>query len=156
MSLKEIRKQKDLTQAACAKHLGIPMRTYQLYESDESRCPPIKLEYIIRKMEIYGLTDENNGILTVEKIKEICNDVFSKYDVEYCYLFGSYAKGDAKENSDVDLLIRTDITGLVFFDLVELLREKLRKKVDLLEISRLNNNSELLNEILKDGIKIYG
>ena len=29
MTLKELRKQKKLTQAECAKYLGIPLRTYQ-------------------------------------------------------------------------------------------------------------------------------
>ena len=34
MTLKELRKKKKLTQAACAKYLGIPLRTYQNYETD--------------------------------------------------------------------------------------------------------------------------
>lgn len=43
-----------------------------------------------------------------------------------------------------------------FFELIELLREKLKKKVDLLDIAQLNNNPTLVQEILKYGIKIYG
>ena len=57
--------------------------------------------------------------------------------------------------SDIDLLISTSITGMKFYDLVESLREGLKKKVDLLTLDQLNDNPELLNEILKDGIKIY-
>ena len=57
--------------------------------------------------------------------------------------------------SDVDLLVSTKITGMSFFGLAEKLREALHKKVDLLNIEQLNNNQELLNEILMDGIKIY-
>lgn len=38
----------------------------------------------------------------------------------------------------------------------EELREELKKKVDLLDVLQLNNNQKLLQEILKDGIKIYG
>jgi predicted nucleotidyltransferase len=76
--------------------------------------------------------------------------------VEYCYLFGSYAKGTASEKSDVDLLVHTKLTGMSFFGLVEELREGLKKKVDVLDQKQIVNNFELVNEILKDGIKIYG
>ena len=36
------------------------------------------------------------------------------------------------------------------------LRNALNKKIDALDIKQLNNNPELLREILRDGIKIYG
>ncbi len=76
--------------------------------------------------------------------------------MDYCYLFGSYAKGKATENSDVDLLISTSISGLAFYGLIEDLREALKKKVELLRKEELANNSQLIDEILKDGIKVYG
>lgn len=87
---------------------------------------------------------------------KVCNLVFSSYEVNFCYLFGSYAKGKANETSDIDLLISSNVTGVKFFGLIEELREQLKKKVDLLDILQLNNNQTLLQEILKDGIKIYG
>ena len=43
-----------------------------------------------------------------------------------------------------------------FYELVEVLRESLKKKVDLLDETQLDNNSVLVKEILRDGIKIYG
>lgn len=49
----------------------------------------------------------------------------------------------------------TNVKGLKFFDQVEELREKLRKKVDVLDLSQVENNKDLLNKILMDGIKIY-
>ena len=104
----------------------------------------------------YGYIDEDNGVLTFDVIKQVCFKVFEDYQVEFCYLFGSYAKGKAKSNSDVDLLISTNVGGLKYFELIETLREKLKKKVDLIPVSTLNNNQALLTEILKDGIKIYG
>ena len=86
----------------------------------------------------------------------ICAKIFESYDVEYCYLFGSYAKGTPTESSDVDLLISGSTTGLKFYELVENLREGLGKKIDLLNEEQLKNNPSLTSEILKDGIKIYG
>lgn len=156
MTLKELRKKKKLTQAACAKYLGIPLRTYQNYETDASKVGSIKYNFMLQKLEQYGFVDKTHGILTIEQIKNICAAVFEQYSVAYCYLFGSYAKGKATEVSDVDLLISTPVSGMRFYDLVESLREALQKKVDVLNHEQLNNNPELINEILKDGIKIYG
>lgn len=156
VTLKELRKQKKLTQIECAKYLGIPVRTYQNYETDESKSTSMKYEFMIQKLEKYGFIDETHGILTVQQIKDICSDIFANYEIEYCYLFGSYAKGRATELSDVDLLISTPISGIRFFDLVESIREGLKKKVDVLSYEQLNNNPELINEILKYGVKIYG
>ena len=68
----------------------------------------------------------------------------------------TYAKGKAGEESDVDLLLSTKVSGIRFYDLVEALREGLKKKVDVLSYAQLAENPDLVNEILKDGIKIYG
>ncbi|MBQ0045693.1 MAG: nucleotidyltransferase domain-containing protein [Mycoplasma sp.] len=156
MKLRELRKIKGLTQKQAAEYLGISNRTYQYYEYDVRKQTGLRFEYLINRLQQYGYIDENKGILSIDRIKKICLDVFSKYKVDYCYLFGSYAKGNAKDNSDVDLLISTKLNGLKFFGLVEELRTQLRKKVDVLNQMQLNNNTKLVNEILKDGIKIYG
>ena len=42
MTLKELRKEKGLTQAVCAKVVGVPVRTYVRYETDEGRAGPLK------------------------------------------------------------------------------------------------------------------
>ena len=108
------------------------------------------------KLSEYGFIDEEHGVLTLDQIKNTCINVFKNYEVDFCYLFGSYSKCKANEKSDVDLLISTNVTGIKFFGLVEELRENLKKKVDLVDIHQLNNNETLIKEILKDGIKIYG
>ena len=156
MTLKELRKQKKLTQIECAKYLGIPLRTYQNYETDEAKFNTIKYVYMMQKLEKYGYVDEDNGVLNIQQIKDICSNVFKEFEVEYCYLFGSYAKGKAGEKSDVDLLVSTTASGMHFYDLTEALREKINKRVDLLNYQQLKDNPDLINEILKDGIKIYG
>ena len=156
MTLKELRKEKGLTQAACAKVVGVPVRTYVRYETDEGRAGTLKYRYMLETLQKYGVIDEEHGLLTIEKIQKICAPLFEKYGVKYAYLFGSYAKGKATEKSDVDLLISMPLNGLRFYELVEMLRESLKKRVDLLDETQLENNSVLVKEILRDGIKIYG
>lgn len=156
MTLKELRKAKDISQEKAAELCGISRKTYIKYEKDESIINPVKYNFYQKTFEEYGKIDETHGILSINKIKEICASILQNYDVEYAILFGSYSKGKANETSDVDLLISTRVTGLKYFGLVERLREALHKKVDLLEVKQLKDNLLLLNEILKDGIKIYG
>ena len=155
MTLKELRIVNSLTQKAAAEICGIPLRTYIRYENRNNTESSIKYQYLMQKLEQYGFVDEKHGILTKEAIIGACKKVFEEYPVAYCYLFGSYAKGIAGEESDVDLLLSTDVTGLKFYGLVERLREELKKNVDILEVRQLSGNMELLNEILKDGEKIY-
>lgn len=155
MTLKQAREKLNMTQIEAANHFEISRRSYQEYENNDSYKNSIKYKYMLDDLR-NQIENGDNRILSVDEIQSGCEDVFSRYDVDYCYLFGSYAKGKAKEDSDIDLFISTNITGLNFFSLVEELRQTFRKKVDVLSFNQLKNNNELLNEILKDGIKIYG
>ena len=155
-TLKEVRIEKNLTQKEVADRIGISLRSYISYEKEPEKQNTPKYRFLIQEIQKMNLLDEEHGVLVLNDIKSICSAVFEQYNIQFCYLFGSYAKGSAKETSDVDLLGHGEISGLKFFGLVEELREKLHKKVDLLDIRQALNNEELLTEILKDGIKIYG
>ena len=154
--LKSIRLDKELTQQQAAGIVGISLRSYKSYENDLDKRGNLKYNYIYEKLSQINPVDEEHGIVDLEYISRKCSEIFDKYKINFCYLFGSYAKGKAKDDSDVDLLISTEIKGLKFFGLVEELRNSLQKKVDVIEVAGLKDNVELLEEILKDGIKIYG
>ena len=158
MNLLEIRTQFGISQLEAASTLNIPVRTYIRYEKDNSYGSDLKREMMIKSLvEHYEIT-ETKGLLTVEFIKKEATKVFDEEytgQIEFCYLFGSYAKGYAKENSDVDLCISTSLTGLRFVGLSESIRKVLHKKIDLIRFSNLKDNINLINEIMKDGIKIY-
>ncbi|MBO4681626.1 MAG: nucleotidyltransferase domain-containing protein [Clostridiales bacterium] len=154
--LKRIRTSKGLTQQKAAERIGVSLRSYVSYENDETKEGSAKYRFLLSELEQIDPIDEEHGILPKDEIINICKSIFPEYDVEYCYLFGSYAKGTASDSSDVDLLIATGVTGLKYYELVERLREGLRKKVDLLDLKQLLNNEDLLNEVLKEGIRIYG
>lgn len=156
MSLKDIRLRSNLTQEEAAQLLGVTRRTYVNYEAGKIDESSLKYKYVVETLQKATLIDENHGILTIDQIREICGEIFKDYSVEYCYLFGSYAKGKATEKSDVDLLVAMPVDGMKFFELIEVLREELKKKIDLLDIAQLENNPTLVQEILRDGIKIYG
>ena len=158
MELKAYRIDLGITAKEASVASNVPLRTYIRYENDDKYGNILKRKQILFALqEKYGVSEEK-GVLSVEKIKEKVNVVLSAYkeEVVFCYLFGSYAKGYATDTSDIDLCVSTSLTGLAFVGLIEELRKVLNKKIDLLRLSDLTNNEVLIQEIMKDGIKIYG
>lgn len=154
--LKELRKSKHLTQQEAAFRIGVSLRSYISYENEETKKGSPKYRFLLQELEKINPIDEEHGVLERDELINICSEILSEYDVDYCYLFGSYAKGKASGSSDVDLLISAKVTGLKYYELVERLREALHKKVDMLDTKQLLKNETLLNEVLKEGIRIYG
>ena len=154
--LKGLRIEKKMTQKQVSELVGISLRSYKTYENDADKSGTLKYNYIVEELKKINPVDESHGVLGVEDIKRKCTQVFEKYDINFCYLFGSYAKHKAVPTSDVDLLISANIRGLKFYGLVEEIRNVLHKKVDVLDMNQLKDNLELTKEILKEGIKIYG
>ena len=154
MNLVEIRKQNGLTQKEAAALIGVPYRTYIRYEENESYKESYKYRMIVDQLSNSVRVDEEHGLLSVSKIKELLIPILESHDIKNCYLFGSYSRGEAKESSDVDLLVDTEITGIEFFKLVEEIRSSLHKKIDLLRLKDLSRDNPIALEILKEGIKI--
>lgn len=159
MSLKEKRISYGLSQLEASSIIDVNIRTYRRYESDDSYGDELKRRMFMQILDEHCLINEEKGLLSIETIKSIVGKLFTdkyKDEIDFCYLFGSYAKGKAKENSDVDLYVSSSLTGLDFVGLIEELRLALHKKVDVIRSSELSNNISLVNEIMKSGIKIYG
>lgn len=154
MELVDLRKQNGLTQKEAAAIIGIPYRTYIRYEENESYKESFKYRMMIEELNKKILIDEEHGVLTQAKIKETLIPILNEHDIKFCYLFGSYARNEARENSDVDLLIDTDITGMAFFKLIEEMRTALHKKVDLIRLRDITEDNPISLNILKEGIKI--
>ena len=82
------------------------------------------------------------------------NEIRRRYRAEIKGIFGSYARGDFHEDSDLDLLVDFN-EGANLFDLVGLqqfLEEKLGCKVDL--VSRRSLRTELRTSILNEMISL--
>ena len=54
MTLKELRSSKGLTQAQCAKYLGMSARNYQNYEKSDVNTDTAKYNAVYKKIEAYG------------------------------------------------------------------------------------------------------
>lgn len=98
----------------------------------------------------------NDTIYTTEQIKSILFPIFQTYNVQSAVLFGSYAKGTPKNNSDIDILVDSNLHGLAFYGLLEDVVTSLNKSVDLIDRSEIIPNSAIDHEIKKNGVLIYG
>lgn len=94
-------------------------------------------------------------IYTVDDIRRVLRPVLNSHNVKKAVLFGSYVKGEATENSDVDLLVDSGLRGLRFVGMIEDIRQALNKDVDVFDITHITPNSKIYSEINKDGVTIY-
>lgn len=74
------------------------------------------------------------SVLTVNEIRERSHEIFERHDfVQRSYLFGSYARGEAKEYSDIDFMVESNReVGMEFCSLYDPLENEFRKRVDVL------------------------
>ena len=82
---------------------------------------------------------------------ELIRRYFSNKPVKRAYLFGSYARHEADQDSDVDLLVELDYSrhiGLGFVQMKFDLEEQLHKQVDLVSSQAVSHH--LLPFIAKD------
>lgn len=90
----------------------------------------------------------------IERIKLKALPVLKKYGVVKAGIFGSYARGDNKKNSDIDFLIEVKGKKFSLFDLVGLeleLKKNLKKDVDVLTYNGINHllKDKILNEEIR-------
>lgn len=96
-------------------------------------------------------------MLTIEKIKEIITPICKKYGVKRAYLFGSYARNEATEKSDVDIRIESGkIRGLFQLSGFRLdLVEALGTEVDLLSVLPDPHFKRFRENLKRDEILLY-
>ena len=96
----------------------------------------------------------NKESAELEKIKPKIVRILKKYGVKKAGIFGSYARGEQKKRSDIDILaqIPKSVNLYDFIGIKQDLEEALGKKVDLVEYGYIR--LELKNRILLEEVKI--
>jgi len=97
-----------------------------------------------------------NRVYTLDEIKNIVSEISKRHGVERIFLFGSYARGDAKPDSDLDFRIdKGRIRGLFALGgLYADLQDAFGVPVDLLTTESLDE--AFRKEISSEEIQIYG
>lgn len=85
-------------------------------------------------------------IYSHEQLSRLVTPIAKKYHIPAVYLFGSYARGTAREDSDIDLLIDTsgtEIESLLQLSAIMLELEAVTgKSIDLITASSLTQKSD--------------
>ncbi|MGD9155386.1 MAG: nucleotidyltransferase family protein [Bacillota bacterium] len=82
-------------------------------------------------------------------------NILRNHQVTRASVFGSYARGEADENSDLDLLIELPANNSLF-DLINLkfkLEDELQKKVDLITFASINK--QIKDQILAERMDLF-
>lgn len=90
----------------------------------------------------------------LKKLKPLIAKILRKNGIKKAGLFGSYARGEQKKNSDIDILIEP-VKGMSLFDVVGIeleLKKILGRKVDLLTYNGISPH--LKKYIINDEVKI--
>ena len=92
---------------------------------------------------------------TLYEIREIVSKLAAQYGAKRVYLFGSYARGEATKNSDVDLRVdKGNLRGMFALGaLYSDLEDSLGKDLDLLTTGSLDQ--QFLDQIAGEEIVLY-
>ena len=98
----------------------------------------------------------NGNVFTIKDIVSLVKPIAKKYGVKEIYLFGSYARGEADEDSDLDFVVfgGENFKLTMIFAFAEELREVLKKDVDVFEINEINKDSDFYNTIMKERLLV--
>lgn len=109
--------------------------------------------------------DESIAKNSIKEIAERVAPVAKQFNIPTAYLFGSYARGQATENSDIDLLIDTagtELTSLFKLGaLYDALEETLKKPIHLITIgaftqqTQMENDTDFRNAVMQERIILY-
>jgi len=95
-------------------------------------------------------------VLTLEQIKNVVKPLAEKYRVDAIYLFGSYARGEADADSDLDFLVfggeGFKLTAILA--LQEELWEAFQKKIDAFEIRELNRETAFYDTVMREKVLV--
>ncbi len=96
-------------------------------------------------------------IYTIEEIKMILTKILEELPVYRVILFGSYAKNEATQNSDLDFIVDTKNTlrGFDFLELAYIIEKNFKKDIDVFEKDDIIKNSKIDNEIKRTGVVVY-
>lgn len=102
------------------------------------------------------------SVYTINEIADKVRPIAETYDIDRIYLFGSYIRGEAIENSDIDLYVEfSKSLGLRYCSFVSDVEESLGKCVDIITKDALYNpatlqeNERLIQRITEERKCIY-
>lgn len=104
---------------------------------------------------LVSLVENDLNVYSLKQLKAIIKPIFQKYEINEIYLFGSYARGEATKDSDVDIYCsKGNVRSLIDQGrLIDELKTALNKEVDIVfDTSEMNDYFK--KQIMEDMIKL--
>ena len=93
----------------------------------------------IKQKEIGLISNDWEVIKYIKILKKLKPMLKEEFKVSKIGIFGSFVRNEQKKDSDVDIIVEfSEPIGLKFFELVELLEEKFKRKVDLVSMDGIS------------------
>ena len=136
--------------------------TYKMYQFRIRKDNNKMIKYLDNKKErnnyILSLIDadiDKKKVLTLKRIKEVIKPILNRYGIKDIYLFGSYARGEANSESDIDIYCsKGNVKTLIEQGkLLDELKKSLKKEVDIVFDSSIKNEF-FEKQIMEDMIKL--
>lgn len=87
-------------------------------------------------------------IYTIDEIKDKVNPIAKQYNLSKVYLFGSYARGEEDENSDIDIALEIEDESQ-YMDVYGILSRVFNCDVDILLVNDLLNPRTNIGTLVK-------
>ena len=95
-------------------------------------------------------------VYSMDELSAIIRPILNRYHAERAMVFGSYARGEARPESDIDVIVfgGKDFRPTDIFAVAEELSVRSGKNVDVYEIRELNAESDFYQTVFSEGIDV--
>lgn len=173
MLINDYLRDNNTTKYQLSKTAGLPYGTLNDIVNGKTDIAKCTGETLLKITSVLGCTVDDllkerlsSSAFDLDKIRMLVAPVAKKHQLRSVYVFGSYARNEADEDSDVDLLIDREgscVHGIFGMNaLLDEFKKALGKNVDLVTLqslkqeSTVKNNSEFIENVMKEMVKIYG
>lgn len=137
-----------LSMYSLAKQTGLPYTTINRLVNEKLSINNCNAGAVFKIASALGVQMEvlmkDECVYTLDEIAERIAPVAKKYNIPKVYIFGSYARGEANPDSDVDLMIEGgDYSALDIAGIMEDFKVSLNKSIDLINYETLLQKSTI-------------
>lgn len=173
MLIDDYLRKNNITKYRLSKTAGLPYGTLNDIikgKTDVAKCTG---ETLLKLATALGCTVDDllnerlrPSTFDLDRIKTLIAPIAKRHQLRSVYVFGSYARNEADEDSDVDLLVDREGSSIHgIFDMNALLgefKEILGKEVDLVTVQSLMQestaryNADFIESVMEERVKVYG
>ena len=150
-----------------SKQTGLPYTTINRLVNEKLSINNCNAGAVFKIASVLGVQMEvlmkGECVYTLDEIAERIAPVAKKYNIPKVYIFGSYARGEANPDSDVDLMIEVgNLRGLEVIGALEEFKNVLNKPVDLITTRSLTQErAQIYSKVFIENLEndrrlIYG